>query len=80
MEHNLAVYFGAERVAAWCEIVSNPFEIVELTVHDYMQCAVFIRERLITGTKVDDTQPSVPQYDLPSGRLPNVRSIGSPVM
>jgi len=44
-----------------------------------VQSVVLIGERLVTGTKVNNTEPRVPEYDFSSGRLPGMRGIGPPV-
>ena len=47
-----------------------PFEIIEFPVHDDVNSAILVGERLVSRRQIDDAQPRMTQAHMAVGRSP----------
>ena len=75
VDDDLDVGAGAEAVAAGGELFAQLLEVVDLAVADDGDCAVLVRDRLITGLEIDDAEAPEAQTD--AGREVEALAVGA---
>ena len=70
VQQDFAVRFGSESMAAGFELGTLALEIIEFSIHNGMNAAIFVSQRLVAGAQVDDAQSSVAQHYCSGGGLP----------
>jgi len=69
VERDLAIRLRSKDMTSLLELLSNSFEVVEFSIRDNLQLAIFVRDWLISTREVDDAEARVPQSDAPIRRL-----------
>src|SRR5436309_6014225 len=64
MKCNLAIGPGSKPVSRLFELLLNRLVTVEFTIDDNPKSFVFVRDRLISGRKVDNAETCVPETNL----------------
>src|SRR5260370_33184142 len=77
MKHNLAIGPGAKLVSRSFKLFLDRFVAVEFAVDDNSKAFVLVRDWLISGRKVDNAEPCMPECDPPVRSDPMPLAVGT---